>query len=173
MRFCPQSSDQTTSKALAMAYSASYCICAIVAASLLLSCAGLVPHSAVSQQPVFDCANIIGAEKFDDLVKRVVKVAENQAFLTTQSVPPEQHPVSVLPSGKWETQKPGAPSPNPLNRPNAFGGEDCSACRLPIPYPPPPSLCFLFYQHRPLDGRLLARCALAAARTDWQADMGG
>lgn len=85
-----------------------YCISAIIVASLLLSCAGMHhPSTTVSQEPIFECTNVVGAEAFDSLVKRVVSVAENQAFLTSQSVPSELFPVSVLPNGHWEMQKPG------------------------------------------------------------------
>lgn len=100
--------DQTNNRAGKMVKMSAYCVSAIIAASLLLSCAGMHhPPTTVSQEPFFECTNVIGAEPFGDLVKRVVSVAENQAFLTSQSVPPEAHPVSVLPNGTWETQKPG------------------------------------------------------------------
>lgn len=93
-----------------MAITASYSLSAIIAASLLLSLAAAArPRQTVpSQEPIFDCTAVIGAEPFNDLVKRVVTTAENQAFLTTQSVDPHLHPVSVLPSGQWETKEPGA-----------------------------------------------------------------
>jgi hypothetical protein len=91
-----------------MARMSAYCVSAIIAASLLLSCAGMHhPPTTVSQEPVFECINVVGAESFDALVRRVVSVAENQAFLTTQSVPSDVFPTSVLPSGHWEMQKAG------------------------------------------------------------------
>lgn len=112
MPFNPSQPDQLKSKYISMAYSASYGLFSIVVVVLLLSHAANAighPKRAARQQPTFECANIVGSEPFDALVKRVVAIAENQAFLTTQSVSPELHPVSVLPStGKWETQKPGA-----------------------------------------------------------------
>lgn len=100
--------DQDFSNKIAMVKKAAYCLSAVLAASLLLSCAALArPHATVRQEPVFECANVVGAEPFDTLVKRVVGIAENQAFLTSQSVDPQLHPTSVLPSGQWETQNPG------------------------------------------------------------------
>lgn len=94
-----------------MARMSAYCVSAIIAASLLLSCAGMHhPPTTISQEPIFECTNVVGAEPFDTLVKRVVSVAENQAFLTSQSVPSDVFPTSVLPSGHWETQKPGTGS---------------------------------------------------------------
>lgn len=103
--------DSQSSKGFKMAITASYSLSAIVAASLLLSLAAAAarPRQTVpSQEPIFECTAVIGAEPFDELVKRVVTTAENQAFLTTQSVDPHLHPVSVLPSGQWETKEPGA-----------------------------------------------------------------
>lgn len=101
--------DQYTSqKAFNMAKIACYVLCAVIAASLLLSCAALArPRATVGQEPIFECIHVLGAEPFDALVKRVVATAENQAFLTTQSVDPHLHPVSVLPNGTWETKEPG------------------------------------------------------------------
>lgn len=88
---------------------AAYCLAAVLAVSLLASQFVQAAHSRISQEPPFECPNVIGAEPFDDLVKRVVAVAENQAFLATQSTPATLYPTSVLPvTGKLELQKPGA-----------------------------------------------------------------
>jgi hypothetical protein len=108
MLLASRHTDQTISIYINMVKHSAYCLGAIVAASLLLSCAALArPRATVRQEPVFECANVVGAEPFDTLVKRVVGIAENQAFLTSQSVDPQLHPTSVLPSGQWETQQPG------------------------------------------------------------------
>lgn len=93
-----------------MAITASYSLSAIIVASLLLSFATAAPRprqTVPSQEPIFECTAVLGAEPFDKLVQRVVATAENQAFLTTQAVDPGLHPVSVLPSGQWETKEPG------------------------------------------------------------------
>lgn len=103
----PECGDKVE-KAITMATRSFHCLAAVIAASLLISCAAKArPRSTVHQEPIFQCTNVIGAEAFDSLVKRVVSVAENQAFLTTQSVDPQVYPVSVLPNGNWETKQPG------------------------------------------------------------------
>lgn len=108
MQLRGQQSEDPIDKAIKMSTRSFHCLAAVIAASLLISCAAKArPRSTVRQEPIFECTNVIGAERFDDLVKRVVSVAENQAFLTTQSVDPNVYPVSVLPNGNWETKQPG------------------------------------------------------------------
>lgn len=94
-----------------MSIRALHCAAAVIAAAFLISSCAAKAHSTVRQEPVFECTNVIGAEPWDDLVKRVVSAAENQAFLTTQSVDPSVYPVSVLPDGRWETKQPGKQAP--------------------------------------------------------------
>jgi hypothetical protein len=74
----------------------------VIVGSLLLLLAG----APLPRQSSLQCRATTG-ERFDGMLKRVLEVAEHQALQTIQSVGSEDHPTSVLPNGKWQTQKAG------------------------------------------------------------------
>lgn len=73
----------------------------------LLTLAGRVVASAAVSQLEADCPGVKDAETFPQLVNRVVKVAENQAFLLTQKYAPGRYPTGGLANGTYETQPAG------------------------------------------------------------------
>jgi hypothetical protein len=173
MLLAARHTDQATPIYFNMVKQYSYCLSAILAASLLLSCAALArPHATVRQEPVFECANVVGAEPFNILVQRVVGIAENQAFLTSQSVDPQLHPTSVLSSGQWETQKPGKIARYNFKLPNQQPAALRSARWGKVAPVYSCCCCVPGCLARSLDGWILAWCVMAAARTDRQAHMG-
>jgi hypothetical protein len=69
---------------------------------------GLAHASAIQQGPgEATCSGLSGLEAFPQLVQRVLKVAENQAFLMVERYKPDEYPTSVLPNGTWEVQRAG------------------------------------------------------------------
>lgn len=85
-------------------------VCAALCGLLLLSLAGSCWSAQQQQAPpgaADSCAIAAGSESYADLVQRVVRTAENQAFLMTQRYKASEYPTSVLPNGTWEVQRAG------------------------------------------------------------------